>query len=456
LVSPLKDTWVTPNYLTTVRLAVGIAAAAAFASGTYACSNLGAALLVVSNFLDHADGELARVSGTSSRIGHFYDLASDGFVTILLFVAIGVGVDATDRSGAVLLDIPPIALALVAGIAVALIFMLRIQIEGMAGKAATRQAMLAGFETEDVLYLMPLVTLCNGVPTFLTAASIGAPLFAAWVVIDYRRALRSREPQSGSSLRQGEGQIALPAKTEANRLVHARVVGIDTLTLQGRFHQQGAFVSLRDFAGPEITQCLIEAVAAVRTVVHRNYIPSHKQGGSVSRHSLDELAPIVGELYRSPALVGWLGELCGEQLLPTPPQDPHAYALYFYTNPGDHIDWHYDTSYYAGRRYTLLLGVIDESSCRLEYQLHTRESGTAVQTGSLQMAPGDLVFFDGDCLRHRITPLGKNEERVSLTFEYVTDPSMRPWWRFISNMKDAIAYFGFRQVFRRTAKRTIP
>jgi hypothetical protein len=38
--------------------------------------------------------------------------------------------------------------------------------------------------------------------------------------------------------------------------------------------------------------------------------------------------------------------------------------------------------------------------------------------------------------------------RVSLTFEYVTDARMRPWCRFISNMKDAIAYFGFRQVFR--------
>jgi hypothetical protein len=24
---------------------------------------------------------------------------------------------------------------------------------------------------------------------------------------------------------------------------------------------------------------------------------------------------------------------------------------------------------------------------------------------------------------------------------------MRPWRRFVSNMKDAIAYFGFRQVF---------
>jgi hypothetical protein len=38
--------------------------------------------------------------------------------------------------------------------------------------------------------------------------------------------------------------------------------------------------------------------------------------------------------------------------------------------------------------------------------------------------------------------------RVSLTFEYVTDARMRPWRRFISNMKDAVAYFGFRQVFR--------
>ena len=33
--------------------------------------------------------------------------------------------------------------------------------------------------------------------------------------------------------------------------------------------------------------------------------------------------------------------------------------------------------------------------------------------------------------------------------EYVTDPAMRPWWRFVSHMKDAIAYFGFRQLLRR-------
>jgi hypothetical protein len=69
--------------------------------------------------------------------------------------------------------------------------------------------------------------------------------------------------------------------------------------------------------------------------------------------------------------------------------------------------------------------------------------------GSVRIPPGGLVFFDGDKLRHRITPLAEGEVRVSLTFEYLTDPRMHPWRRVISNMKDAVAYFGFRQVFRR-------
>jgi hypothetical protein len=60
----------------------------------------------------------------------------------------------------------------------------------MAGKAASKQASMGGFETEDVLYLLPLVTLCNGATPFLVAAVIGAPLFAVWVVFDYRRVLR--------------------------------------------------------------------------------------------------------------------------------------------------------------------------------------------------------------------------------------------------------------------------
>jgi phosphatidylglycerophosphate synthase len=188
LVQPLKHSPVTPNHLTSVRLMFGFAAAVAFSQGSYGWTNLGALLLVVSNFLDHADGELARLSGKSSRLGHAYDLASDAAVTILLFAGIGAGVG---RGSAQLLHAPPLALGVLAGVAVALIFYLRMRIESAAGKAASRQAQAGGFETEDVLYLMPLVSLSNGTAPLLIAAAIGAPLFAAWVMLDYRRVMRA-------------------------------------------------------------------------------------------------------------------------------------------------------------------------------------------------------------------------------------------------------------------------
>jgi phosphatidylglycerophosphate synthase len=190
-VTPLKDSRTTPNHLTTVRLAFGLAAAAAFLPGTYGWINAGAALLVLSNFLDHTDGELARISGKTSRIGHIYDLVSDAVVTILLFAAIGVAVSVKVDT---LLQLPPAALGLLAGAAVALIFYLRMRIEEMGGKAASQQASLGGFETEDVLYLLPLVTLFDGLTPLLVAASIGAPLFAVWVVFDYRRLVRRVRP----------------------------------------------------------------------------------------------------------------------------------------------------------------------------------------------------------------------------------------------------------------------
>jgi hypothetical protein len=229
----------------------------------------------------------------------------------------------------------------------------------------------------------------------------------------------------------------------------SRLDSLDLQSLRVEYAAQGSFLYMDDFLPAELTAQLIAAVSAVEGSINRNYLPGHKQGGSVSRHTIDRQAPVIAELYRSAALLHWLEQLTGEHLQLSPPDDPHAYALYFYTRPGDHIGWHYDTSYYAGRRYTLLLGLIDDSSCRLDYQLHTREKAAPVVSGSLKIAPGGLVVFNGDALRHRITPSLPGETRVSLTFEYVTDPRMHPWWRLISNMKDAFAYFGFRQVFHR-------
>ncbi len=186
LVTPLVGTPITPNHLTTLRLAIGIGGAYYLSLGSFWLCSLGAFLIALSNFVDHTDGELARISGQSSKIGHFYDLAADFVVTVLLFVGLGFYVH--QHHPAML--VPAQWLGAIAGVAVAVIFFLRMRIEGMAGKNGTKQASVAGFETEDILYLIPLVTLLNGMTPFLVAASIGAPLFAVWVVIDYRRTVR--------------------------------------------------------------------------------------------------------------------------------------------------------------------------------------------------------------------------------------------------------------------------
>ena len=191
LVRPLKNTRVTPNHLTTLRLLIGVAGIACIAQGGYAWSNWGALLVVLSNFVDHTDGELARISGKSSKIGHFYDLASDALITVLLFVSFGMAVANTTT---VTESVGPVVRGTVAGLAVALIFFLRMRIESRVGKSGTKQASAGGFETEDVLYLLPLVTLTGGIGPFLAAASIGAPLFAVLVIIDYWRVMRRPQP----------------------------------------------------------------------------------------------------------------------------------------------------------------------------------------------------------------------------------------------------------------------
>lgn len=243
------------------------------------------------------------------------------------------------------------------------------------------------------------------------------------------------------------GQASRP---DAGQDTYTRLLrGMPPESLRRAFVQQGSFIFVPEFLPADSTAQLVAAATALQSSLNRNYLPGHKQGGSVGRHLIDEQAPFIAELYRSRALIEMLEGVAGESLQLSPPDDPHAYALYYYTRPGDYIGWHYDTSYYVGRRYTLLLGVIDESSCRLDYELHTRKKGAAVIPGSIQIPPGGLVFFDGDALRHRITPLLEGELRVSLTFEYVTDPRMRRGWGIISKMKDALGYFGFRQVFGR-------
>jgi archaetidylinositol phosphate synthase len=84
-------TGLTPNQVTTMRLATGLAASIIFAQGTYGWIVLGGIVFLFSMLLDRADGELARQTGRMSLTGHRYDLAADGIASIATFVGLGIG-----------------------------------------------------------------------------------------------------------------------------------------------------------------------------------------------------------------------------------------------------------------------------------------------------------------------------------------------------------------------------
>ncbi len=225
--------------------------------------------------------------------------------------------------------------------------------------------------------------------------------------------------------------------------------GLDVENVRKTYWEQDEAVHLEPWLPASIIARMVAEVDRVRPAVHRNYIPTHKKGGAVCSYTLVEQAPTILGLYRAPAFIEFLSAITGERLRLCPESDPHACALYFYTEPGDHIGFHYDTSYYKGARYTVLFGLIDRSSSRLVCQLFRGDPRRQPVELRLATRPGTFVLFNGDKLWHAVTPLGEGEERVVLTLQYVIDPSMSPVKRFVSNMKDSLAYFGFRTVFGR-------
>lgn len=148
-------------------------------------------------------------------------------------------------------------------------------------------------------------------------------------------------------------------------------------------------------------------------------------------------------LYRSPALRWFLSRIVESDLLLCPEDDPHACALYYYTRPGDHIGFHYDRSYYRGRRYSVFVGLVEQSvHCRLVARVCTDHTGQEIREIRIPLSPGNVVLFNGDRLWHGVTPLWDGEERIVLALQYVTDQAIGPINRLFSNMKDAFAYFG--------------
>ena len=146
------------------------------ASGDARRAAFGGTLFMLAVLVDHMDGEFARLTGLTSRFGHYYDHVAAGLGYVSLFVGLGIGL----RSGW-LGAWAPVAGAIAAG-AIAAVFLIRVFLEETAGRAMVAQESWSGFEPEDALYLVGPVAWLGFLAPFLVAAAFGAPLFLLWVV----------------------------------------------------------------------------------------------------------------------------------------------------------------------------------------------------------------------------------------------------------------------------------
>ncbi|MBF0168333.1 MAG: CDP-alcohol phosphatidyltransferase family protein [Alphaproteobacteria bacterium] len=186
-VRPLVNTAVTPNQITTLRLACGIASAALVASGEASLIAWGAGLFLVSMVLDRADGELARLSGKTSPWGHRYDLIADSLSNALIFVGLGIGL----RDG--FFGLWSIPMGFMAGSAVASILWLVMRAEALQGARAAEISGSGGFDPDDGMLAIPVLIWLGLSQILLALAAIGAPAFAVFFFLKFRKFLFSGE-----------------------------------------------------------------------------------------------------------------------------------------------------------------------------------------------------------------------------------------------------------------------
>ena len=250
--------------------------------------------------------------------------------------------------------------------------------------------------------------------------------------------------------------MTTPATRAFAAEIDAALDRLDVPALEREYWAQDEFLFIRRFLPAAGVGALLDDVRRLEPSLNRNYIPRHKKGGSVSHYAIADEGPALLAFYHSERFRRFLSGLVRAEVKLCPNEDPHACALYFYTEPGDHMGYHYDTSYYRGARYTVLFGLVQDSSSRLQCRLHTRQPGRDPVDLAVATEPGSMVIFNGDKVYHGVSPSQEGERRVVYTMENVTSQEMGRLQRLFSNLKDAFTYFGIRALLRGRAGARVP
>ena len=194
----------------------------------------------------------------------------------------------------------------------------------------------------------------------------------------------------------------------------------------------------------EFSRLVSEVEKLVET--ERSYLPAHKKGGTVAYETLEQKAPRLVGLYRSPDLQALVSDIVQLKVGPTPLHDQSSCSVLFYEKPGDHIGWHYDHNFYRGRHFTVLVPVINrgrEANGLSQARLMAKQKG---HDRVIPTPPNAMIVFEGARVRHKVTPIGEGEKRVIWSMTYCADPRNSTFQGAARRVKDT-AFFGLRALW---------
>ncbi len=242
------------------------------------------------------------------------------------------------------------------------------------------------------------------------------------------------------------------SEAQVEPLIGSAVAALDLDAVSREFRAHDQFIYFPRLLPDAVVARMLDDLCRLGPeAMHRVRVPFYRTAGTVAQARILAGAPTLAALYRSPSLLALANRLAGVELGWKGDNDAHAAALYVYREAGDHVAWHFDDcGCEAGASYTATFGVVNRATSRVQFELFRDDPRRTPQFHSISMDPGSFVFFRGSSAYHRVTRLGRGEERVTYSFAYVTEGKrLRGLAHFKENLKDALLYFGPRALVQK-------
>jgi hypothetical protein len=162
----------------------------------------------------------------------------------------------------------------------------------------------------------------------------------------------------------------------------------------------------------------------------------NKKGVTIPTSILVNKAPKLIEYYNN-KLCDLISHKLNLKLFPTDLKLPTSCSILIYEKEGDWINWHYDHNYYKGRFFTVLIPITNSLTCtKFEFV-----NNNTNRIESIDLINNTSICFEGNYLYHRASKLCKNQRRIILSCQYVTDNEMTDINKYRIKLKD-FAYTG--------------